>query len=148
MDEVKDDWLGMEPFDQGAEEYFHEAGQSGGEGVDDVKEQGGFAPGLEAVALREVERPSQHVIDAHNLMDAKYAPWCQVCVAAKGAEAAHRRVPEDAQAGDRPLLQCDYMLLSRDGHQIGPDKAMHTIFVICDDRGACEGRVLLSRGGS
>lgn len=76
----------------------------------------------------------EDIVDEHNLTHANYASWCPTCVAARGLEASGRRVPEEGQGGDRPLVQADYVVTSRDGHQTGTHKAMFTVFVICDDR--------------
>lgn len=45
-------------------------------------------------------------------------------------------------------MQGDYLFLSRDGHQTGPDRAMITVFVICDDKGACESCIAHTKGAA
>ena len=63
-----------------------------------------------AVPLRGPEDPpSRAMIEAHNLTHLPAAPWCEICVQARGRSDWHTQVKYDSEI---PCLQMDFQFIS------------------------------------
>ncbi|CAE8645088.1 unnamed protein product [Polarella glacialis] len=122
-----DGWAHMEPFDQEAEEAHEEldAGALDDEmTLEELRAQ--VALPQEPQGIKVPKEPTPAERERHNLLHLDMAPWCETCVAAKGREAHHVRDkdPEDPTA---PLVQIDYMFMSRDGTLVEDESRLATM---------------------
>ena len=63
-----------------------------------------------AVPLKGLEDPpSRAMIEAHNLSHLPAAPWCEVCVQARGESDWHTQVKYDSEI---PYVQRDFQFIS------------------------------------
>ncbi len=58
------------------------------------------------------EIPSRAVVEAHNLAHLPSAPWCEICIAAKGSMYQRKHRAEEKLI---PQVQCDYFYMSATG---------------------------------
>ncbi|CAE8593271.1 unnamed protein product, partial [Polarella glacialis] len=122
-----DGWNHMEPFDQEAEEAHEEfdAGALDDEmTLEELRAQ--VALPQEPQGIKVPQEPTPAERERRNLLHLDMAPWCETCVAAKGREAHHVR---DKDPGDpiTPLVQIDYMFMSRDGTLVEDESRLVTM---------------------
>ena len=85
-------------------------------------------------ALRAPEAPpSKAEVDAHNLAHVHDAPWCEICIDAKGKSDHHVTVPaEHAAEKVIPRVQMDYMFMTTECCTCTEDKAKDTMVTLVD----------------
>ena len=111
---VVDDQLfdaALEQFDPDAEvdDEMHDETLDEGLTLEDVEHHGLPAPGVER---QHPVKPSQELIDEHNLTHAQYAVWCPACVAGRGQIRPHRR--RDHTEDTLPVVQSDNLMWPKD----------------------------------
>ncbi|CAE8683062.1 unnamed protein product [Polarella glacialis] len=122
-----DGWAHMEPFDQEAEEAHEEldAGALDDEmTLEELRAQ--VALPQEPQGIKVPKEPTPAERERHNLLHLDMAPWCETCVAAKGREAHHVR-DKDPEDPTTPLVQIDYMFMSRDGTLVEDESRLVTM---------------------
>ncbi|CAE8681060.1 unnamed protein product, partial [Polarella glacialis] len=122
-----DGWAHMEPFDQEAEEAHEEldAGALDDEmTLEELRAQ--VALPQEPQGIKVPKEPTPAERERHNLLHLDMAPWRETCVAAKGREAHHVR-DKDPEDPTTPLVQIDYMFMSRDGALVEDESRLVTM---------------------
>ena len=86
------------------------------------------------ISLRAPEAPpSKAEIEAHNLAHVGDAPWCEICIDAKGKSDHHASVQADEAAEKQiPQVQMDYMFMTADCLTCAEDKAKATMVTLVD----------------
>ncbi|CAE8665885.1 unnamed protein product [Polarella glacialis] len=113
--EPNDGWNHMEPFDQEAEEAHEEfdaAALDDEMTLEELRAQVALPQETQGIKVPKEPTPAER--KRHNLLHLDLAPWCETCVAAKGREAHHVR-DKDPEDPITPLVQIDYMFMSRQG---------------------------------
>ena len=90
------------------------------------------------------EIPSKAVVEAHNLAHLPTAPWCEVCIAAKGCM---DQFHSQAEMKVLPQVQIDYQYMSASGDSCGELQSKATLLTVVDvDQGYMAQLVVSKKG--
>ena len=141
----------LQPFEEDAEGDWDE--------VEEEEEVGGgrameFEPVgidegvmLEELVPEELRQPRLPGVEEqirHRVAHLPYAPWCEICIKAKGRNRPHFRLP---QREGLPIVQMDYYFLNADGEKVGEDDSVITVLALIDLDSGFLGAIVVQKKG-